>query len=128
MSLVEPASRLRSPGAAAHRSMSGRFRKPGRAGYDALASSGDSRAKEHPLSESLRFKLSGKIFAIVDPQVRFGSLNAMALVSKLQSERPASVAIEFDGSEAAEAFIAEVVGDAGYTSSVEGTLATVTPG
>ena len=79
------------------------------------------------MAQSLQLKLNQKKFELVDPSVRFGSMNAMALVSKLQKERPTSVIIDFDGKTESRQFLDEIAADAGYVAGVEGTRATLEP-
>lgn len=71
----------------------------------------------------MKFKLKGKNFEEVDPEIKFSNLNAMAFVSKVQSEQPAKIEVAFDGNLESMLFLNEIAGEIGYFANIEGTVA-----
>lgn len=72
----------------------------------------------------MKFKLNGKDFSEINPEIRISRLNPMAFVAKAQNERPEKIEIEYDGTPESMTFLAEIAGEIGYYASIEGTLAT----
>ncbi len=72
----------------------------------------------------MKFKLNGRDFSEINPEIRISRMNAMAFVSKVQTEQPEKIEIEFDGSPETMMFLNEIAGEVNYFANIEGTLAT----
>lgn len=72
----------------------------------------------------MRFRLTGRDFEEINPDIRFSRLNAMALVTRVRAEQPAKIEIEFDGGMDGMQFLSEIAGDIGYYADISGQLAT----
>lgn len=83
------------------------------------------------MSQTISLNLNNlreKKFAIInDPTIRFGSLNAMALVDRIYKERPTSIDIVFDQSDEAKNFLTEIAEEVSYKISFEGNKAILVP-
>jgi hypothetical protein len=72
---------------------------------------------------ALRFRLNGSNFSEIHPDIRMGSMNAMAFISKIQSSQPGRIEVEFDGSQMAMGFLMELAREAGYSANIEAPVA-----
>jgi hypothetical protein len=74
-------------------------------------------------NDELKFRLKGKDFEEIHPDIRFSNLNAMAFVSRIQNETPSRIEIEFDGNPESMLFLSELAGEVGYFANIEGNRA-----
>jgi hypothetical protein len=77
-------------------------------------------------SKDLRFKLGGRTFHEIDPEIMISNMNAMAFVSMVGMERPGQIEIEIDSAQETLEFLLEIASEVGYSADIRAPIAVFT--